>query len=69
MEVCPNKVPSKGSPSRATLLLVVMETDHGTARGVALDWWELCKVEGASSSKTTGATMSHAVLDGQYRWL
>uniref|UniRef100_M1DLE0 Integrase core domain containing protein n=1 Tax=Solanum tuberosum TaxID=4113 RepID=M1DLE0_SOLTU len=64
MAVCPNKVPSKGSPSRATLRLMVMTTGHGTARGVTLDWWELCKVEGATALKTMGTTTSRGTLDG-----
>ncbi|WMV46458.1 hypothetical protein MTR67_039843 [Solanum verrucosum] len=39
--VCPSKVPSQGSPSRATSRLVVMTTGHGMALGVALASWRV----------------------------
>ncbi|WMV08486.1 hypothetical protein MTR67_001871 [Solanum verrucosum] len=68
MVVCHCEVPSQGTPSRATSRLVVLTTGHGKARGVALDWWELCKVEEATASKTKGTTTSHGSLDGPYKW-
>ncbi|WMV08810.1 hypothetical protein MTR67_002195 [Solanum verrucosum] len=63
-ESVPQKCPSQRFPSRATSQLVVMTTDHGKARGVALDSWENCQVGGATGKGTTGTTTGRGALDG-----
>ncbi|WMV50265.1 hypothetical protein MTR67_043650 [Solanum verrucosum] len=68
MAVCPRKLPSQGSPSQTTSRLMVMTTGHGKARGVALAWWELCNVVGATPSKATGTNTSGGALDGAHTW-
>ncbi|WMV45569.1 hypothetical protein MTR67_038957 [Solanum verrucosum] len=57
-------VPRQGTPSRATSRLVVLTTDHGKARWVALVWGEFGLVEGTTFPKSTGTTTSCAALDG-----